>query len=92
MAQHIPEKNTFQTEVIAEIAKHLGVTPQDVDINAGLSDDLGLGPIEMADLIAAISQKFDVNFHPSDLGNIKTVDDLVVSVEDLSLEWNLSAS
>lgn len=80
------ETNGIQTEVIAEIAKHLGVTPQDIDISAGLSDDLGLGPVEMADLISAISLKFDVAFNSSDLHNIKTVDDLVVAVEDLSLE------
>lgn len=87
MAQNIMDnKNGLQSEVIAEIAKHLGVTPQDIDINAGLSDDLGLGPVEMADLIAAISQKFGVNFTSSDLPRIKTVSDLVVSVEDLSLE------
>jgi acyl carrier protein len=86
MIQQFNEKNGIQTEVIAEIAKHLGVTPQDIDISAGLSDDLGLGPVEMADLIGAISQKFAVNFNPSDLSGIKTVDDLVVAVEDLSLE------
>ncbi|MBI2593413.1 acyl carrier protein [Candidatus Daviesbacteria bacterium] len=80
------EKNNVQIEVIAEIAKHLGVTPQDIDISAGLSDDLGLGPVELADLISAISQKFDVAFDNSDLQNIKTVSDLVVAVEDLSLE------
>jgi acyl carrier protein len=80
------EKNNIQIEVIAEIAKHLGVTPQDIDISAGLSDDLGLGPVEMADLISAISQKFDVVFNNSDLQNMKTVSDLVVAVEDLSLE------
>lgn len=80
------EKNGIQTEVIAEIARHLGITPQDIDINAGLSDDLGLGPIEMADLISAVSQKFDVAFNNTDLQGIKTVSDLVVAVEDLSLE------
>lgn len=86
MAQQNIEKNSLQNDVIAEIAKHLGVTPQDIDINAGMSDDLGLGPVEMADLLAAISEKFDVNFHPQDLAGIKTVHDLVVAVEDLSLE------
>ncbi len=80
------EENSTQTAVIAEIAKHLGVTPQDIDNSAGLSDDLGLGPVEMADLISAISQKFNVAFTAAELHNIKTVDDLVVAVEDLSLE------
>lgn len=86
MQQPIHFKNTVQNDVIAEIAKHLGVTPQDIDVNAGLSDDLGLGPVEMADLLSAISEKFDVNFHPQDLAGMKTVHDLVVAVEDLSLE------
>lgn len=87
MAQNIMDnKNSLQTDVIAEIAKHLGVTPQDIDINAELSDDLGLGPVETADLIGAISQKFSVNFDPSDFASIKSVHDLVVAVEDLSLE------
>ncbi len=87
MAQVVMNNNNgLQTEVIGEIAKHLGVTPQDIDVNAGLSDDLGLGPVELADLLAAISQRFGVNFNSSDLVSIKTVHDLVVSVEDLSLE------
>lgn len=80
------EKNSIQTDVIAEIAKHLGVTPQDIDVNADLSDDLGLGPVEMADLISAISQKFNVAFNNAELHHIKSVEDLVVAVEDLSLE------
>lgn len=80
------DKNSFQTELIAEVAQHLGVTPQDIDVNASLADDLGLGPVETADLINAISQKFSIAFDSSDLVNIKTVHDLVVAVEDLSLE------
>lgn len=86
MNKQLDEKNGIQTEVIVEIAKHLGVTPQDIDISAGLSDDLGLGPVEMADLISAISQKFGVVFSSTELYNMKTVSDLVVAVEDLSLE------
>lgn len=80
------DKNGLQTEVIAEVAKHLGVTPQDIDINAGLSEDLGLGPVELIDLISAVSEKFAVTFSNSDLPGIKTVHDLVVTVEDLTLE------
>lgn len=80
------DKNGLQADVIAEIAKHLGVTPQDIDINAGLAEDLGLGPVELIDLISAISKEFAVTFSSSDLPGIKTVHDLVVTVEDLSLE------
>lgn len=76
----------MQQQVIAEIAKHLGVTPQDIDLQATLSEDLGLGPVEVADLITALSEKFEVTFDPQDLENLRTVNDIVVAIEDLSLE------
>ncbi len=75
-----------QKEVIDEIAKHLGVSPQDIDLNSSLVEDLGLGPVEVADLLSALSQRFKVTFDPAEIESIKTVSDLAVMVEDLSLE------
>ncbi len=75
-----------QSEIIEEIAKHLGVTPQDIDINASLSEDLALSPVELADLLSALSQKYEVNFEPADIERLRTVNDLVEMIEDLSLE------
>lgn len=76
----------MQKQVIAEFAKHLGVTPQDIDLNASLTEDLGIGPVELADLITYMSEKFQVTFHGSDIEGLRTVNDLVVAIEDLSLE------
>lgn len=76
----------MQTQIIEEIAKHLGVTPQDIDLNASLSEDLGLGPVELADLLSSISAKFNISFDPQEIEGLKTVNDIVVTVEDLSLE------
>jgi acyl carrier protein len=73
-------------QVIAEFAKHLGVTPQDIDLSASLAEDLGIGPVEMADLVNYMSEKFQVTFHRSDIAGLRTVNDLVVAIEDLSLE------
>lgn len=75
-----------QKEIIEAIAKHLGVTPQDIDLNASFSDDLSLGPIEMADLLTELSERFNVTFAPTETEGLKTVHDLVVTIEDLSLE------
>lgn len=75
-----------QSEIIDEIAKHLGVTPQDIDLNASLSEDLGLGPIEVADLISALSASFGITFSSTDVEHLHTVNDLVELAEDLSLE------
>ncbi len=76
----------MQNQVIEEIAKHLGVTTQDIDGGASLSEDLGLGPVELADLLSALSAKFNVNFDPTEVEGLKTVNDIVVMVEDLTLE------
>jgi acyl carrier protein len=76
----------MQKQVIAEFAKHLGVTPQDIDLSASLAEDLGIGPVEMADLINYMSEKFQVTFHRADIEGLRTVNDLVVAIEDLSLE------
>lgn len=75
-----------QAEIIEEIAKQLGVTPQDIDLHSSLRDDLGLGPIEMSDLLASLSQKFNTTFDPADIEQIHDVNDLVVLIEDLMLE------
>lgn len=75
-----------QAEIIEEIARHLGVTPADIDLSASLKDDLGLGPIEIADLLTALADKFKITFESTDTDELNTVNDLVVMVEDLLLE------
>lgn len=75
-----------QTEIINAIAKHLGVTPADIDLNSSLTDDLGLGPIEISDLLTFLAQNFQIAFSGEDVEQIKTVNDLVLLIEDLSLE------
>lgn len=76
----------MQKDIIEEIAKHLGVTPQDIDLNASLTEDLTLSPVELADLLSALSQKFQVAFDPADIEHLRNVNDVVEMIEDLSLE------
>lgn len=75
-----------QTDILEEIAKHLGITVQDIDLHASLKDDLGLGPIEIADLLIDLSHKFQITFDPVDTEGIETVNDIMVMIEDLMLE------
>ncbi len=75
-----------QTEIIEAIAKHLGVTPADIELDASLFEDLGLSPIEVADLLSVLSNRFGITFDPAETENLRTVNDLVVLVEDLQLE------
>ena len=73
-------------KITETIAKHLGVAPADVDPEASLQDDLGLGPIELADLLNELSTKFQITFNPSEVEGLQTVEDLIAMVEDALLE------
>lgn len=73
-------------EILETIAEHLGVSAEDLDKHSLLREDLGLGPIELNDLLHALSQKFNVTFEPEDVENLQKLEDLLVLVEDNSLE------
>lgn len=75
-----------ETEIIQAIAEHLGLAPEDLDRQSLLREDLNLGPVELNDLLHDLSRQFDVIFSPEDTLNLKTVEDLIVLVEDNLLE------
>ncbi len=81
-----PTEGTLQTQIIEEMAKHLGVSPQDIDLSSSLQEDLGLGVVELSDLLSFLASKFEVEFDPEDIEHLRTVNDLVEAIEDLSLE------
>lgn len=68
------------------MAKHLGVSPQDIDPSSSLAEDLGLGPVELSDLLAYLADKFNVTFNPDDIERVRSVSDIIETIEDLSLE------
>lgn len=75
-----------QKQIIEAIADNLGLPTTDIDTEASLQDDLGLNPIEVADLLGNMSRKFNVHFDPHEAEGIKTVGDLVEVVEDKLLD------
>ncbi len=72
--------------IFLAIAEHLGLSIEDIDRHALLRDDLGLGPIELNDLLHDLSAKFNVTFDPSEIDSLQKVEDLIVMVEDNLLE------
>lgn len=73
-------------DILKAIAEHLVLSPEDLDRQANLRDELGLGPIELNDLLSNLSQKFNVSFDSKDVENLTKVDDLIVLVEDNLLD------
>lgn len=75
-----------QLQILQAIAEHLGISVEDIDRHTLLRDDLGLGPVELNELLNDLTEKFKVNFDPEDIEDLHTVDDLIVLVEDNLLE------
>ncbi len=75
-----------EKQILQVIADYLGISPEDIDKQASLRDDLGLGPIELNDLLNELSEKFDIIFDPEDVEGLQKVDDLVMLVEDNLIE------
>lgn len=73
-------------DIVKVIAEHLALNPEDLDRQASLRDELGLGPIELNDLLSDLSQKFNVSFKGEDVEDLNKVDDLIVLIEDNLLE------
>lgn len=77
---------TDQKQIIEAIAENLTLPVADIDPEAHLKNDLGLNPVEMADLLDSLSQKFSIIFEPSEIEQIQTVGDLIELIEDKLLE------
>ncbi len=75
-----------EKQIIEAIAEALTLPVADIDPEAHLQDDMGLNPVEMADLFEHLSQKFNIIFEQQELGQVKTVGDLIELIEDKSLE------
>ena len=75
-----------EQEIIQAIADHLTLSPEDIEKDASLREDLSLGGVELNDLLNALALKFDIIFSPDDVENLQTVEDLVSLIEDNLIE------
>lgn len=75
-----------EQEIIEAIAEILALPAADVDPESHLQEDLGLNPVELADLFNGLAEKFNIFFDPSEIAQTKTVGSLVELIEDKLLE------
>jgi acyl carrier protein len=75
-----------QKEILEAIADALTLPVADIDPHASLKDDLGLNPVEIADLFHELADRFQIIFEPGDREGLETVSDLVSLIEDKMLE------
>lgn len=75
-----------EIEIIQAIAEYLGLSPEDFDRHALLREELNLGPIELNDLLSNLAQKFSINLDTVEVEELKSIDDLIILIEDNVLE------
>jgi acyl carrier protein len=75
-----------QKQIIEAIAENLTLPVADIDPEASFSDDLGLNPVEVADLLHSLADKFNIVFLPGETDQIRVVSDLIELIEDKLLE------
>ncbi len=75
-----------QQDIIEAIADQLTLPVADVDLDASLQTDLGLNPIEIADLLNSLASRFNIIFEPGETERMETVGNLVELIEDKLLE------
>lgn len=75
-----------QQQIIEAIAESLALPIADIDLHASLQDDLGLNPIQIADLLHYLANRFTIIFDPTETQQIRTVSNLIDLIEDKLLE------
>lgn len=69
-------------EQVKEIlVDELGVEEEEVTLEASIVDDLDADSLDMAQVVMALEDEFDVKVANEDLPNIKTVKDIIDYIE-----------
>ena len=64
------------------LVDELRVKAEDVTMEAELAGDLGINSLELAELVLACEEKFNVVIEDDDLHNFNTVGDIVTYLEN----------
>lgn len=70
-------------EVRDIIASKLSVDPDSVNPGSSFIDDLGADSLDLADLVMAIEERFQIDFGNEDTDQFKTVGDVISAIERL---------
>ena len=63
------------------LTSELNIAPEDIELEAELVGDLGINSLELADLLLACEDKFNVIISDDDVKKLVTVGDVVTYME-----------
>jgi acyl carrier protein len=59
------------------IAEKLSLSPDEIQLTSSFIDDLGADSLDLADLVMAIEEQYEIDFSNEDTDKFKTVGDVV---------------
>lgn len=66
----------------AILAEQFGEDEDNITLDTNLADDLGADSLDMADVLMAIEDEFEIEVPDEVVANVKTVSDIVAYIED----------
>lgn len=69
-------------KIKAILAEQFDEEEDKITLDTTLTDDLGADSLDLADVLMAIEDEFEVEIPDEDIENIKTVGDIVAYIED----------
>lgn len=69
-------------KVKAILAEQFDEEEDNITLDTSLTEDLGADSLDLADVLMAIEDEFEVEIPDEDIENIKTVGDIVTYIED----------
>ncbi|MBS7337796.1 MAG: acyl carrier protein [Thermoguttaceae bacterium] len=74
------EQEKIKEQVIEIIAEQLGQKPEAINGSSDIANDLGADSLDLAELMIAFEESFDINIDEEKLSEITTVDDVVKQI------------
>jgi acyl carrier protein len=75
-------ENNIEAKVKAIIIDQLGVSEEEVTINASFVDDLGADSLDLVELVMALEEEFGQEIPDEDAEKIVTVNDAVQYIQE----------
>lgn len=72
-----------QDKVIELFAEQLGRQPEQIAPDADLVEDLGVDSLDMAELVMAIEEEFDIKIEDEEAPQFKTIGQVVSFIEKM---------
>ena len=75
-------EKTVERRVIEIIVEQLGVSEEEVTLEASFIEDLGADSLDLVELIMAMEEEFSIEISDEDAEKIQTVQDVVTYINE----------